>query len=317
MPLLSVIVPVYKVEKFLDECVQSILNQTFNDFELILVDDGSPDNCPAMCDCFAEKDSRISVIHKKNGGSSSARNQGFNVAKGDYILFIDSDDKYKTLDGFAALADRINKYHEDVIQIASEDVYQDTNKRQLVRGNYNFDIINKSDKNTTINYLFSVGQFAGSAWLICVKRLLLIENDITFPIGFTAEDYGWLMRVLSTAKSYGAVDKLVYEYKKGVDGSITSKPRKSGIEGIHIALDFWKSLENCPQGLNEFAAYIYLIMLLNYAGLSKEEQANVKNIVKVDAMALKKTNSFKHIAARYLINIFGVDFISAIILKIR
>ena len=92
MPEISVIVPVYKVEKYLDRCIESIVNQTYPDLELILVDDGSPDNCPAMCDAWAERDERIRVIHKKNGGASSARNVGLKIAKGTWIAFVDSDD---------------------------------------------------------------------------------------------------------------------------------------------------------------------------------------------------------------------------------
>ena len=92
MPIISVIVPVYKVEPYLARCVDSILAQTYTDFELILVDDCSPDNCGAMCDAYAEQDKRIRVIHKKNGGLSDARNVGIEFAKGDYITFIDSDD---------------------------------------------------------------------------------------------------------------------------------------------------------------------------------------------------------------------------------
>lgn len=93
-PVFSVIVPVYNVEKYLAECVDSILNQSFGDFELILVDDGSPDNCPAICDEYAAKDSRVRVIHKPNSGVSSARNEGIRAAAGEYILFCDSDDYY-------------------------------------------------------------------------------------------------------------------------------------------------------------------------------------------------------------------------------
>lgn len=91
-PLLSVIVPVYKVEAYLDECVQSILSQTYCDLEVILVDDGSPDRCGAMCDAWAERDSRVRVIHKPNGGVCSARNAGLDAARGEYIAFVDSDD---------------------------------------------------------------------------------------------------------------------------------------------------------------------------------------------------------------------------------
>ena len=92
MPQISVIVPVYKVEKYLKRCVDSILHQTFSDLEVILVDDGSPDNCPAMCDELAKADKRIRVIHKENGGLSSARNAGMRIAQGKYIGFVDSDD---------------------------------------------------------------------------------------------------------------------------------------------------------------------------------------------------------------------------------
>ena len=91
-PLISVIVPVYKVEAYLTACVESVLAQTYHNFELILVDDGSPDNCPRMCDEFAARDSRIRVIHKENGGLSSARNAGIDAAKGSYLAFLDSDD---------------------------------------------------------------------------------------------------------------------------------------------------------------------------------------------------------------------------------
>ena len=91
-PLLSIIVPVYKVENYLPKCIDSILAQTFTDFELILVDDGSPDNCPALCDAAAEKDARVRVIHQKNGGLSAARNAGLDAARGAWIGFVDSDD---------------------------------------------------------------------------------------------------------------------------------------------------------------------------------------------------------------------------------
>ena len=91
-PEISIIVPVYKTERFLSACISSILAQTFTDFELILVDDGSPDNCPALCDAAAEKDSRVRVIHQQNKGLSGARNAGINVARGNWLGFVDSDD---------------------------------------------------------------------------------------------------------------------------------------------------------------------------------------------------------------------------------
>ena len=96
-PLVSVIIPVYKVEAYLTACVESVLAQTYRNFEIILVDDGSPDNCPQMCDELAARDSRIRVIHKENGGLSSARNTGIDAARGDYLAFLDSDDLWTPL----------------------------------------------------------------------------------------------------------------------------------------------------------------------------------------------------------------------------
>lgn len=94
--LISVIVPIYKVESYLNRCIDSIINQTYKNLEIILVDDGSPDRCGEICDNYAKLDSRIRVIHKINGGLSSARNAGLKIAKGDYIGFVDSDDYIKT-----------------------------------------------------------------------------------------------------------------------------------------------------------------------------------------------------------------------------
>ena len=90
--LVSIIVPIYKVEKYLDECIESLVNQTWSNIEIIMIDDGSPDNCPTMCDAWAEKDHRVKVIHKENGGLSAARNAGIKTASGKWLLFIDSDD---------------------------------------------------------------------------------------------------------------------------------------------------------------------------------------------------------------------------------
>lgn len=93
MPKISVIIPIYKVEPYLDACIDSVVKQTYTDMEIILVDDGSPDNCPAMCDAWAKRDSRIRVIHEENKGQSAARNNGLDIATGDFIAFADSDDR--------------------------------------------------------------------------------------------------------------------------------------------------------------------------------------------------------------------------------
>ncbi len=114
-PLISIIVPVYNVEQYLDKCVESIVNQTYKNLEIILVDDESPDTCPVMCDEWAKKDSRIKVIHKKNGGVSSARNSALDIASGDYIAFADSDD-WLEQNMYKILVDYAVEYDADIVK---------------------------------------------------------------------------------------------------------------------------------------------------------------------------------------------------------
>lgn len=121
--MISVIVPVYKVEKYLDKCVQSILGQTYKNYELILVDDGSPDRCPEICDNYAKKYSNVRVLHKKNGGLSDARNSGTAIAKGEYITYIDSDD-YVTDDYLESLWYLKEKYNAEIVVTGIQTFYE-------------------------------------------------------------------------------------------------------------------------------------------------------------------------------------------------
>ena len=127
--MFSIIVPVYKVEQYLEKCVTSILKQEYKDFELILVDDGSPDNCGIMCDEFAQKDDRIIVIHQKNAGVSEARNAGLAIPRGKYICFVDSDD-WILESTTIKLADIINKNNPDIIVFGYSNTYE--NKEEQV-----------------------------------------------------------------------------------------------------------------------------------------------------------------------------------------
>ncbi len=123
-PLVSIIVPIYKVEQYLDECISSIINQTYTNIEIILVDDGSPDRCGEMCDAYAERDQRIKVIHKQNGGLVSARKAGVHQATGEYIGFVDGDDY--VLEDLCASAEKVAvKYQADMILFGLTYVYDD------------------------------------------------------------------------------------------------------------------------------------------------------------------------------------------------
>ena len=126
--MISVIVPVYKVEKYLDICIKSILTQTYSNFELILVNDGSPDNCPKICNDYATKDDRITVLHKQNGGLSDARNEGVKIAKGSFVTFIDSDD-YVAKDYLETMITMQKRYDVDIVVTGIETFLEDENPK--------------------------------------------------------------------------------------------------------------------------------------------------------------------------------------------
>ena len=127
---ISVIIPVYRVESYLAECVDSVLGQNYPSFEVILVDDGSPDRCGTICDEYARRDHRVKVIHKENGGLSDARNAGLAVASGDYVLFLDSDDYWKDSGVLGRLAERISLTNADLLNFSYQKYYEDTGKSE-------------------------------------------------------------------------------------------------------------------------------------------------------------------------------------------
>lgn len=142
--LISIIIPIYKVEKFLDRCVESVVNQTYSNLEIILVDDGSPDNCPYMCDEWAEKDSRIKVIHKLNGGLSDARNEGLKSSTGKYVGFVDSDD-WIAPEMYERLLQSIIIEHSDIAACSVEMIWENNSQSSRMLVQQNNCILNRKD----------------------------------------------------------------------------------------------------------------------------------------------------------------------------
>lgn len=209
---ISVIIPVYGVEDYLDECLESVVGQTYKNLEIILVDDGSKDNCPAMCDAWAKKDSRIQVIHKENGGVSSARNRGFECATGDYVIFIDSDDLLH-LEMLETLAKPLNEYPDvdgafcgfssmmengEILQ----EIFKQTHDQCVDRVSAAKKVIGKQYYDVlSCNKLF--------------RRSILQEisplYDETIRYG---EDTPWITRVLKNARKIYLSSKILFYYRK-------------------------------------------------------------------------------------------------------
>ena len=221
-PYFSVIIPVYNVEKYLPQCVESVLTQSFENIEVILVDDGSPGNCPAICDEFAIKDSRVRVIHKQNGGLSDARNYGIRAAQGEYLLFLDSDDYWGEADALETVFSRIGQYEEsaDMLMFQAQLIYPDGT---IIPDRNGFpDHFNDMTREESLIYMVENGLLIGSACSKVVKRSFLLENDLFFKVGIKSEDVHWIFRVASAMPKYQYTDQYFYMYRKGRPGSITT-----------------------------------------------------------------------------------------------
>lgn len=244
--LISVIVPVYKVEEYLPTCVESILAQTHQDLEIILVDDGSPDGCGAMCDEYARKDSRIRVIHKENGGLSDARNAGLAVCRGDYIGFVDSDDyiapdMYETLSAFAEREDL------DVAMCSVTNVWPDHEEPAADIAPM---VLTKPDE-MIYEILGNPKRIAAVAVWCRIYRASRYK-DLLFEKGRYMEDGYYILPCIERARRFGILGdrKYFYVHRKG---SITADIRERGkktddlIEGAERNLKYIR--EHYPRSI--------------------------------------------------------------------
>lgn len=232
--MISIIVPIYKVELYLSSCIDSILNQTYKDFEVILVDDGSPDLCPVICDEYAKKDKRIKVVHKDNGGQSSARNAGLEIARGEYIAFVDSDDTIHP-DMLKILVSMIAQ--KDIAICGHKEVTENNNTPQKV------DTFKKNEElseDDLWNEIFC--KLNNAVWNKLYRKSLI--KELRFPLSLPhGEDLFFNLNYLLNCHS-GALNKSPLYYYLKRDGSVTqsrfSKKRLFEIRSKDLALDFIK-----------------------------------------------------------------------------
>lgn len=273
----SVVVPVYKVEEYINECVDSILSQTFDDFEVILVDDGSPDNCGKICDEYAKKDERVRVIHKENGGLVSARQAGIKIAQGEYIVNVDSDD-YIDKDMLKNSFEIINSYYPDAIYFSmmnfkgqkrwifneciKEGFYDENDIKEKI---YPYALLSADMQN--LNYLVTVK---------VVKREILepIQLSVSSAISY-AEDVACSVPMIASIKSLYVSTNPMYNYRHRT----TSMSNKLNIRWLDSVNECICGLDKVCSDRNGFAEQIdrYTIfitfVILNIAVRAKRHDA--------------------------------------------
>ena len=272
--MVSVIIPVYKVENYIRECVDSVLAQTYTDLEIILVDDGSPDNCGQICDEYAARDSRVRVIHKENGGLSDARNAGLDIARGKYIYFVDSDDYIKK-EAVEYLVKRCEQENADIVYCNAETVYEDFEDQD-----YTEELIRKNNYRTAkgaavLAAHFKHDDFWACAWLNLLRRDFIEKNGLRFLKGIMHEDE------LFTPVAYVRAERVAYladslYIRRLRAGSIMSeKDTERSMSGMTACLcGYINELERYPCGSLERKVMLYSIdrcagiILLKYLHLN-------------------------------------------------
>lgn len=266
--LVSFIIPVYNTASYLDQCISSVVRQTCSDIELILVDNGSIDASPALCDAWAERDTRIRVIHKTNMGLSMARNVGLKAALGDYVLFLDSDDFYRNPTDLQTLLDIAATYPQaDFIGFNCSNYYPKTCVfSPWVR--YADSLAQPVTADQAILALVPSGTFPMSACLKLLKRSFLLENNLFFVSGQLCEDIPWFINLLESTHRCVFVNLYPYGYRKNVEGSISNRDSKEKFDSLMtIFCDEQQRLSQrsfspqAIQALLSLLAYEYCILL--------------------------------------------------------
>lgn len=313
----SIIIPIYKVEKYLHECVDSVLSQSFTDFEVILVDDGSPDNCPEICDEYASKDSRIKVIHQKNAGLACARNAGISVAKGEYILCIDSDDYLSNDSVLYKIAQKADGKTDVVLY----------GFRKLFESNSTFgidkvpDLRRVSNTSEMLNSVLSSNSYCGTAWTKAVKFSILQDNNIEFRPGMISEDIDWYIHLMCFAKTYDSVNEAAVVYRQR-PGSISHDAKLNSLTDNLWILEEWPKLikeevkdEPTIDALMHVMAYYYANDMILFSGYPSKVSAPYKKRFKAQSYLLDYAVTPRALTVKKFYKLLGFD-ITILLLRI-
>jgi len=268
-PLISVIVPIYNVEKYLRKCVDSIINQTYRNLQIILVNDGSTDGCLNICKEYVSLDNRVNIIDKKNGGLSSARNAGMKVAKGSFFAFIDSDD-WILETAFEKMIEKQKIHDADLVVCGKMNYIEKTNK--YVHGNlFEQDIHCNKEDAIKLLLLKSV-----SAWNKLYKRSIF--EDISYPEGRIGEDSHIILRILNKCNNVEIIAEELYIYNVRANSIMSSPFKDKDIHMLEDNVNHYIEINKNYKGIIDVGEYN--IFLISVILLNKISKLDWKNVIK-------------------------------------
>lgn len=315
-PLISIIVPVYKVEKYLKRCVNSILNQTYHNVEVILVDDGSPDKCGAICDEYKELDNRVKVIHKKNGGLSDARNVAIPLAKGEYISFIDSDD-WVSLYYVEHLYKAVSMCQTDLGISWFENVIEGKSlQSEPEKGLSQYKCLTTEE---CLKKLLYQDGIETSAWGKLYKTELI--KDLMYPVGKLYEDIPVTYETVKRSKKIAVIGNVDYYYFQRADSiqNVTFNSKKmDGIEHCHnmmeaVKMDFPK-LQNAAE-CRYFSTVCNILFQIKDKKHETMRQALWNEVIKYRKDVLFNTEARKKARIAAAISYMGYDVLNFVYRK--
>lgn len=295
--LVSVIVPVYKVEQYLNRCVSSIIKQSHTNLEIILVDDGSPDRCPQLCDEWALQDSRIKVVHKENGGLSDARNVGLKKASGNYICFVDSDD-YVSTKFVETLYELIHLYNTDMSAVSLKEVFsmEQENIVSACAGNIVF------EGEAALKELFSNDTFSNYAWNKMYKRELF--DNVEFPVGRKMEDLGTTYKLLMRAKKIAFSKEQLYYYFQREDSILHRVDLNFYKDKFELSLNRYREINQTYPNMIKNNIFLLGVIFETYPVLHDE----VKDFNWIETAQTCYNVSKKALSIKDRVRFFGVKY---------
>lgn len=313
---ISFIIPVYNVEKYLEQCVESILNQDYKNIEIILVDDGSPDNSPTICDRYAEKYESITVIHKENGGASDARNCGIEKATGYYILFVDADD-YIEKNSLGEIVGIVCDNPVDIVFLEAQKVFNDGVKESLGDG-ITKDGVSGKDKAEVMKYLAACSKYPASPCTKLIKRDLFANGELLFVKGLLAEDLDWSIKLFLKAETFNYCPVMYYNYRQNISGSASNLVSNKKVGDMLSILEKWcEASKNMAEAEKQFVlsqmAYELPIIMLLHGKLGKEDRKLFKNRIKKLLFLFGYRDGLRYKGVGLLSRILGVELTCKII----
>ncbi len=306
MEKVSIVVPIYNVEKYLNKCIDSIISQTYSNLEIILVDDESPDSCPTICEEYKKKDKRVKVIHQKNMGLSGARNTGIEMATGEYIMFQDSDD---TIDSKCVeTLYKLVKKDNTSISICGR-LYEFENGEKKCK--YSDDFTKKYDLESAIEEMNSFYYFDMSACGKLFNKQLF--NDIRFPVGKLSEDYFIMYKLFLKSGYVSYTTKPMYNYLQRQNS--ISKNKKVNTQFIDAAYEQMVDLENYSEEMKKIVhtayASAYLTVIDTYINQKmkcpKKLLKEAKNVIKQNKSIIKNNKKLSR-AKKIQFNLFNINY---------